>query len=106
MLWSKQYYALRRAHLARRRPGRPAPPPERLQGRNHRWQHLDAEDVVSMPDPWEYPWFAAWDLAFHCVTLAHVDPAFAKQQLAMVLGRRMDASDRPGPGLRVGLRRT
>ena len=59
-------------------PGRPAPPPERWKGRNRQWQNLDAEAVVSMPDPWEYPWFAAWDLAFHCVTLAHVDPEFAK----------------------------
>ena len=68
------------------------------------WQNLDAEAVVSMPDPWEYPWFAAWDLAFHCVTLAHVDPAFAKQQLAMVLGAGWMRPDRPGAGIRVGLR--
>ncbi|MGN6743546.1 MAG: MGH1-like glycoside hydrolase domain-containing protein, partial [Amnibacterium sp.] len=86
MLWSKQYYAYRVRTWLTGDPGQPAPPPERWQGRNHRWQNLDAEAVVSMPDPWEYPWFAAWDLAFHCVTLAHVDAAFAKQQLAMVLG--------------------
>jgi hypothetical protein len=86
MLWSKQYYAYRVRTWLTGDPGEPAPPPERWEGRNHRWQNLDAEAVVSMPDPWEYPWFAAWDLAFHCVTLAHVDPAFAKQQLAMVLG--------------------
>src|SRR5207302_8322437 len=68
MLWSKQYYAYDVRTWLAGDPGRPAPPPERLQGRNHRWQNLDAEAVVSMPDPWEYPWFAAWDLAFHCVT--------------------------------------
>ncbi|MDH2445137.1 glucosidase [Amnibacterium sp. CER49] len=86
MLWSKQYYAYDVHTWLAGDPGQPPPPAERRQGRNRRWQHLDAEAVVSMPDPWEYPWFAAWDLAFHCVTLAHVDPAFAKQQLAMVLG--------------------
>ncbi|MCU1474122.1 glucosidase [Amnibacterium sp.] len=86
MLWSKQYYAYRVRTWLTGDPNQPAPPPERWHGRNRQWQNLDAEAVVSMPDPWEYPWFAAWDLAFHCVTLAHVDPAFAKQQLAMVLG--------------------
>ena len=86
MLWSKQYYAYRVRIWLTGDPGNPAPPPERWKGRNARWQNLDAEAVVSMPDPWEYPWFAAWDLAFHCVTLAHVDPGFAKQQLAMVIG--------------------
>ena len=75
---------LRRVPLAGRRPGPAAPPPERLTGRNSRWRNFDAFDIMSMPDKWEYPWFAAWDLAFHCVALAHVDPAFAKYQLILL----------------------
>ena len=59
-------------------------PPERQTGRNAAWRHFDAADILSMPDKWEYPWFAAWDLAFHAVTLAHVDPAFAKYQLLVM----------------------
>ena len=65
-------------------PAQPAPPPQRLTGRNSRWRSFDAFDIMSMPDKWEYPWFAAWDLAFHCVALAHVDPAFAKYQLILL----------------------
>jgi hypothetical protein len=86
MLWSKQYYAYAVREWLTGDPGQPVPPASRLTGRNSRWQTLDIHSVVSMPDPWEYPWFAAWDLAFHCVTLASVDPEFAKQQLFMVLG--------------------
>jgi hypothetical protein len=63
----------------------PRPPPERVQGRNHEWTHLYNAHVISMPDKWEFPWYAAWDLAFHCVTLALVDPDFAKEQLTLVL---------------------
>ena len=86
MLWSKQFY-----HYDVRRwldgdPAQPPPPAERLAGRNAHWRHLDNMDVISMPDTWEYPWYAAWDLAFHCVALAHVDPEFAKAQL-LLLGR-------------------
>ncbi|MGB8383021.1 MAG: glucosidase, partial [Dermatophilaceae bacterium] len=66
-------------------PAGPAPPLARRHGRNSGWRHLNNADVISMPDPWEYPWYAAWDLAFHCVPLAHVDPAFAKQQLILML---------------------
>ncbi|MFI5042869.1 MAG: glucosidase, partial [Acidimicrobiales bacterium] len=62
----------------------PEPPASRLTGRNSRWRNFDAFDIMSMPDKWEYPWFAAWDLAFHCVALAHVDPAFAKYQLVLL----------------------
>ncbi|HEX9527688.1 MAG TPA: hypothetical protein VF951_09330, partial [Streptosporangiaceae bacterium] len=65
-------------------PGQPPPPAQRLTGRNSRWRSFDAFDIMSMPDKWEYPWFAAWDLAFHCVALAHVDPAFAKYQLILL----------------------
>ncbi len=76
---------LRRPALARRRPGQPAPPSARLHGRNANWRHLDSFDVLAMPDPWEYPWFAAWDLGFHAVPWAHLDPAFAKYQLLVLL---------------------
>ena len=65
-------------------PGQPAPPSARLSGRNANWRHLDF-DVLAMPDPWEYPWFAAWDLGFHAVPWAHLDPAFAKYQLLVLL---------------------
>ena len=63
----------------------PPPPAERLHGRNKAWRHLDSLDVISMPDTWEYPWYASWDLAFHCVALAQVDPDFAKRQLLLLL---------------------
>jgi hypothetical protein len=82
MLWSKQYYAysieswLEGDHST--------PPPERKRGRNAQWIHFDAADILSMPDKWEYPWFAAWDLAFHAIPLALLDPAFAKAQLDVI----------------------
>ena len=84
MLWSKQlfYYDVNR--WLDGDPTQPTPPPQRLTGRNSRWRNFDAFDIMSMPDKWEYPWFAAWDLAFHCVALAHVDPAFAKYQLILL----------------------
>src|SRR5204863_3896528 len=66
-------------------PTQPAPPPERKTGRNAEWTHLYNDDVVSMPDKWEYPWYAAWDLAFHTIPLALVDPDFAKDQLVLFL---------------------
>jgi hypothetical protein len=81
LIWSKQYYAYDVRRWLEGDPGQPAPPSERLGGRNVRWQHMDVADILAMPDPWEYPWFAAWDLAFHAVVLAHVDPTFAKYQL-------------------------
>ncbi|HET9143270.1 MGH1-like glycoside hydrolase domain-containing protein [Actinophytocola sp.] len=84
MLWSKQLYYYDVARWLDGDPGQPVPPPTRLTGRNHRWRTFSAFDVMSMPDKWEYPWFAAWDLAFHCVALAHVDPVFAKNQLLLV----------------------
>ena len=84
MLWSKQlyYYDVRR--WLDGDPGQPAPPASRRAGRNARWRSFNAFDIMSMPDKWEYPWFAAWDLAFHCVALAHVDPGFAKYQLTLL----------------------
>ena len=84
MLWSKQYYGYDVARWLDGDPGQPAPPYERHTARNAAWRHFDSADILSMPDPWEYPWFAAWDLAFHAVTLAHVDPAFAKYQLLLL----------------------
>jgi Mannosylglycerate hydrolase MGH1-like glycoside hydrolase domain len=85
MLWTKQYYHYDVGRWLKGDPGDPPPPPERWQGRNQQWQHLYNADVLSMPDKWEYPWYAAWDLAFHCVTLAIIDPDFAKQQLVLLL---------------------
>ena len=84
MLWSKQYYAYDVGRWLDGDLEAAAPPRERLTGRNSGWRHFDAADILSMPDKWEYPWFAAWDLAFHAVTLAHVDPAFAKYQLLVM----------------------
>ena len=84
MLWSKQFFHYDVRRWLAGDPTQPSPPPARLAGRNHEWIHLDNRDVVSMPDTWEYPWYAAWDLAFHCVALAHVDPEFAKSQLVLL----------------------
>jgi hypothetical protein len=84
MLWGKQFYYYDVRRWLDGDPAQPPPPPQRLQGRNSRWRNFDAFDIMSMPDKWEYPWFAAWDLAFHCVALAHVDPAFAKYQLILI----------------------
>ena len=84
MLWSKQLYYYDVARWLDGDPTQPRPPDSRLAGRNARWRGFDAFDIMSMPDKWEYPWFAAWDLAFHCVALAHVDPAFAKYQLTLL----------------------
>ncbi len=84
MLWSKQMYNYDVSRWLDGDPTQPPPPPGRRGGRNSRWRNFDAFDIMSMPDKWEYPWFAAWDLAFHCVTLAHVDPAFAKYQLILL----------------------
>ena len=85
MLWSKQFYHYVVARWLDGDPSQPPPPPGRRYGRNHEWRQLYNERVMSMPDAWEYPWFAAWDLAFHCIPLAIVDPAFAKGQLDLLL---------------------
>ena len=84
LLWSRQYY---RYDVDRWIDGDdvgPPPPPGRGEIRNGAWRHLDSNGVILMPDTWEYPWFASWDLAFHCVALAHIDPAVAKQQLLLL----------------------
>jgi hypothetical protein len=85
LLWSKQYYSYEVERWLRGDPAQPAPPIERRHGRNHEWRHLYNSEVLSMPDKWEYPWYAAWDLAFHCIPLALVDPEFAKQQLTLLV---------------------
>ncbi len=85
LLWSKQFYHYVVKEWLEGDPGQPPPPPERLSGRNHDWMQLFNADVISMPDKWEYPWYAAWDLAFHCVPLALVDADFAKDQLTLML---------------------
>jgi hypothetical protein len=84
MLWSKQFYHYDVERWLDGDPAGPPPPESRRQGRNKAWRHLNNADVISMPDPWEYPWYAAWDLAFHTVALAHVDPTFAKDQLLLM----------------------
>jgi hypothetical protein len=85
LLWSKQFYHYVVEEWLEGDPAQPPPPPERRRGRNHEWRHLFNRDVISMPDKWEYPWYAAWDLAFHMIPFAKIDPAFAKQQLLLFL---------------------
>ncbi|HBB32771.1 MAG TPA: glucosidase [Cyanobacteria bacterium UBA8803] len=81
MLWSKQYYYYSVEGWLKGDSTQPSPPAKRKRGRNYDWFHLDNADILSMPDKWEYPWFAAWDLAFHAIPLAMIDPDFAKYQL-------------------------
>jgi hypothetical protein len=85
MLWSKQYYHYVVTDWLKGDPAEPAPPANRREARNHEWRHLFTRDVISMPDKWEFPWFATWDLGFHCAALAHVDPQFAKDQIILML---------------------
>ncbi|RXK87269.1 MGH1-like glycoside hydrolase domain-containing protein [Filimonas effusa] len=84
MLWNKQYYYYNVQQWLDGDPAMPVPPSERKQGRNHIWKQLNNEGIISMPDKWEFPWYASWDLGFHCVTLAMIDPDFAKEQLEML----------------------
>jgi hypothetical protein len=85
LLWSKQFYHFVIKEWLEGDPAYPGPPEARKTGRNSAWRHLYNADVISMPDKWEYPWYAAWDLAFHCVAFAHIDPEFAKEQLLLML---------------------
>lgn len=85
LLWTKQYYHIDIPRWLEGDPGQPPPPSQRKHGRNHKWKTLNNEDIISMPDAWEYPWYAAWDLAFHCVPLAMLDARFAKNQLILLL---------------------
>jgi hypothetical protein len=84
MIWCKQFYFFDVRPWLRGDEGHPTPPAERRQGRNHDWEHLNNADIISMPDKWEYPWYAAWDLAFHCIPLALIDAEFAKEQLVLL----------------------
>jgi hypothetical protein len=84
MLWSKQLFYYDVQQWLDGDPAQPKPPEERKSGRNHEWGHINNADILSMPDKWEYPWFAAWDLAFHCIPFAVVDATFAKKQLRLL----------------------
>jgi hypothetical protein len=81
MMWTKQHYLFIWDQWANGDPTMPPPPPSRKSIRNAQWQHMHCDDILSMPDSWEYPFFAAWDSAFHCIPLAMIDPDFAKKQL-------------------------
>jgi len=85
LLWNKQFYHYNVEQWLDGDPGRPPPPAERLTGRNAGWRHLYNERVMSMPDKWEFPWYASWDLAFHCIPLALIDVQFAKKQLELIV---------------------
>jgi len=84
MLWTKQLYYYDISEWLDGDAGQPPPPSERRHGRNYEWRHLNNADIISMPDKWEYPWYAAWDLAFHCIPLALIDPEFAKDQMLLL----------------------
>jgi hypothetical protein len=84
MLWTRPFYHWDVMRWLRGDPAQPPPPPERRTGRNASWPHHNCQEILSVPDAWEYPWYAAWDLAFHAVALARVDPAFAKEQLVVL----------------------
>jgi hypothetical protein len=84
ILWSKQFYYYDVHQWLNGDPSQPEPPQSRLESRNKQWQHVRNADIISMPDKWEYPWFAAWDLAFHCIPFAMIDPQFAKEQLLLL----------------------
>jgi Glycosyl hydrolase family 63 C-terminal domain len=84
MMWSKQFFYYDVAQWHKGDPGQPAPPPGRKYARNRDWAHLNNADIITMPDKWEYPWYAAWDLAFHTIPIAMVDPEFAKHQLLLL----------------------
>jgi hypothetical protein len=88
LIWCQQYYEYDVARWLAGDPGQPAPPQQRLEGRNHRWQSLKAADVIVMPDSWEYPWFASWDLAFHALALEPIDTSLAKEQVLLLLQPR------------------
>jgi hypothetical protein len=84
MLWNKQFYYYEVREWLRGDKGQPAPPIERMTGRNSNWKHLNNRDIISVPDKWEFPWYASWDLAFHMIVLANIDPQFAKQQQILI----------------------
>lgn len=85
MMWGKQFYYYNVDRWLDGDPGRYQPPKERKKGRNSTWRHMYNQDIISMPDKWEYPWYAVWDSAFHCIPIARIDPEFAKNQLVLFL---------------------
>jgi hypothetical protein len=84
MIWNKQFYYYNISKWLDGDPAQPPPPPQRKHRRNWQWQHLNNSEILSMPDKWEYPWYASWDLAFHCIPFALIDPVFAKEQLLLL----------------------
>ena len=104
MLWSKQYYFLDADQWLAEHKAHPLHG-EGRQFRNRDWFHMVNQDMISMPDKWEYPWYAAWDLAFHTLPLSIVDPDFAKQQMELMFREPVPASQRPDPRLRVEFQR-
>jgi hypothetical protein len=88
MIWSKQFYCFNVATWLDGDPAQPTPPERRKEGRDSDWRHMDASQIISMPDKWEFPWFASWDLAFHTIPFAMIDPEFAKSQLALLTDER------------------
>ncbi len=105
MIWSKQYYAYDVRRWLLGDPGSPPPPAERKSGRNAEWQHVNSGAILSMPDKWEYPWFASWDLAFHAVTFSLIDPALRQASAARTSQCLVSPSQRPVACLRVELSR-
>jgi hypothetical protein len=108
MVWSQQFYHY---DVASWLDGDTIPPPEaHRSGRNADWRHINNHDVIAMPDKWEYPWYASWDLAFHCVVLAHIDPSAAKHQLLRLEAKHLQRVRKQGrrihrPGFRERGRR-
>jgi hypothetical protein len=88
MMWGKQYYNFDVSRWLDGDPNQPHVTPNRAFGRNASWRHMHCAEIISMPDKWEYPWFAAWDLAFHCIPIARIDPVFAKKQLLLLLDEK------------------
>ena len=99
LLWTKQFYHFVVETWLKGDPGQPQPPAARLHGRDAQWVHLYNEDVISMPDKWEYPWYAAWDLAFHAIPLAHGGSRIRHGAIAAVSARVVHASQRADPGV-------
>ena len=106
MLWSKQFYHYVVRDWLNGDPGQPAPPESRRHGRNWQWSHLYNADVISMPDKWEYPWYAAWDLAFHCVPLGARRLRVRQGSTDPAAARVVHASQRAAACVRVGARAT
>ena len=104
MLWSKQYYYWDGDAWLEEHRAHPLHHGSR-EFRNREWFHMVNEDIISMPDKWEYPWYAAWDLAFHTLPISIVDPDFAKQQMDLMLRGILSPPQRPAPGLRMELQR-